>query len=243
MYEFPNSSSVEWVVKALALWICASNKHFPREQAVSDEDEEESFSWLEEIGVQDQIKKPDMNSIKLYPFCCYEEPWLSWWFNPDLSKDSPCWLCTKFSLDSFVRLVKWDREPQVSGNQGSYLHCCAFFVWLVLCFVFVVVGLVSLGVCFCFCFVFVFALSLIIIFRLREKHEGQMDHRPESVVLVKGLNTFTLLNFLMNCKSLVATSGAQAGLPPTLLSPVAFRGASMQMLKVSKPLLHLQPSS
>ncbi|XP_017453429.1 protein downstream neighbor of Son isoform X2 [Rattus norvegicus] len=65
----------------------------------------------------------------------------------------------------------------------------------------------------------------------KEKHEVQMDHRPESVVLVKGLNTFKLLNFLINCKSLVATSGAQAGLPPTLLSPVAFRGASMQMLK------------
>ncbi|XP_036059428.1 protein downstream neighbor of Son isoform X2 [Onychomys torridus] len=66
---------------------------------------------------------------------------------------------------------------------------------------------------------------------LREKHEVQVDHRPESVVLVKGLGTLTLLNFLINCKSLVATSGAQAGLPPTLLSPVAFRGASMQMLK------------
>ncbi|MBZ3889393.1 Protein downstream neighbor of Son [Sciurus carolinensis] len=65
----------------------------------------------------------------------------------------------------------------------------------------------------------------------KEKHEVQMDHRPESVVLVKGVNTFTLLNFLINCKSLVATSGAQAGLPPTLLSPVAFRGATMQMLK------------
>lgn len=76
-----------------------------------------------------------------------------------------------------------------------------------------------------------FALSLIVIFRRKEKHEVQMDHRPESVVLVKGLNTFKLLNFLINCKSLVATSGAQAGLPPTLLSPVAFRGASMQMLK------------
>ncbi|XP_021040286.1 protein downstream neighbor of Son [Mus caroli] len=101
------------------------------EQTVSDEDEEESFSWLEEIGVQDQIKKPDVISIKLR----------------------------------------------------------------------------------------------------KEKHEVQMDHRPESVVLVKGLNTFKLLNFLINCKSLVATSGAQAGLPPTLLSPVAFRGASMQMLK------------
>ncbi|XP_073928855.1 protein downstream neighbor of Son isoform X2 [Castor canadensis] len=101
------------------------------EQAVSDEDEEESFSWLEEMGVQDKIKKPDILSIKLR----------------------------------------------------------------------------------------------------KEKHEVQMDHKPESVVLVKGINTFTLLNFLINCKSLVATSGAQAGLPPTLLSPIAFRGATMQMLK------------
>ncbi|XP_012586293.1 PREDICTED: protein downstream neighbor of Son, partial [Condylura cristata] len=101
------------------------------EQALSDEDEEESFSWLEEMGVQDKIKKPDILSIKLR----------------------------------------------------------------------------------------------------KEKHEVQMDHRPESVVLVKGMNTFTLLNFLINCKSLIATSGAQAGLPPTLLSPGAFRGATMQMLK------------
>ncbi|XP_062061844.1 protein downstream neighbor of Son isoform X2 [Lepus europaeus] len=102
------------------------------EQAISDEDEEESFSWLEEMGVQDKIKKPDTLSIKLR----------------------------------------------------------------------------------------------------KEKHEVQMDHRPESVVLVKGINTFTLLNFLINCKSLVATSGPQAGLPPTLLSPIAFRGATMQMLKM-----------
>uniref|UniRef100_A0A2K6UV51 Uncharacterized protein n=1 Tax=Saimiri boliviensis boliviensis TaxID=39432 RepID=A0A2K6UV51_SAIBB len=78
---------------------------------------------------------------------------------------------------------------------------------------------------------FAFAISLIVIFSRKEKHEVQMDHRPESVVLVKGINTFTLLNFLINCKSLVATSGPQAGLPPTLLSPVAFRGATMQMLK------------
>ncbi|XP_066226391.1 protein downstream neighbor of Son isoform X1 [Saccopteryx leptura] len=101
------------------------------EQAISDEDEEESFSWLEEMGVQDKIKKPDILSIKLR----------------------------------------------------------------------------------------------------KEKQEVQMDHRAESVVLVKGTNTFTLLNFLINCKSLIATSGPQAGLPPTLLSPVAFRGATMQMLK------------
>ncbi|XP_023094554.2 protein downstream neighbor of Son isoform X2 [Felis catus] len=101
------------------------------EQVISDDDEDESFSWLEEIGVQDKIKKPDILSIKLR----------------------------------------------------------------------------------------------------KEKHEVQMDHRPESVVLVKGMNTLTLLNFLINSKSLIASSGPQAGLPPTLLSPVAFRGATMQMLK------------
>lgn len=61
-----------------------------------------------------------------------------------------------------------------------------------------------------------------------------MDHKPESIALVKGTNTLTLLNFLINCKSLVASAGAQAGLPPTLLSPVAFRGATMQMLKVTQ---------
>lgn len=60
-----------------------------------------------------------------------------------------------------------------------------------------------------------------------------MDHKPESLALVKGTNTFTLLNFLINCKSLVAAAGPQTGLPPTLLSPVAFRGGTMQTLKVS----------
>ncbi|NXL94827.1 DONS protein, partial [Alectura lathami] len=65
----------------------------------------------------------------------------------------------------------------------------------------------------------------------KEKHEVQVDHRPESLAVVKGTNTFTLLNFLINCKSLVAAAGPQAGLPPTLLSPVAFRGGTMQTLK------------
>ncbi|XP_061483728.1 protein downstream neighbor of Son [Rhineura floridana] len=100
------------------------------EQGMSD-DEEEGFSWLEEMGVQDKIKKPDTISIKL----------------------------------------------------------------------------------------------------CKERNEVQMDHKPESLVLVKGTNTFTLLNFLINCKSLVAAAGPQSGIPPTLLSPVAFRGASMQTLK------------
>lgn len=66
----------------------------------------------------------------------------------------------------------------------------------------------------------------------KESHAVSLDHKPESVVCVEGSNTFTLINFLINCKSLVAAAGSQAGLPPTLLAPVAFRGATMHTLKV-----------
>ncbi|CAJ1086971.1 protein downstream neighbor of son homolog [Xyrichtys novacula] len=65
----------------------------------------------------------------------------------------------------------------------------------------------------------------------KEGHTVSLDHKPESVVCVEGSHTFSLINFLINCKSLVATAGSQAGLPPTLLAPVAFRGAAMQTLK------------
>lgn len=60
-----------------------------------------------------------------------------------------------------------------------------------------------------------------------------VDHRPESVASVEGPHTFTLINFLINYKSVVAAAGPQAGLPPTILAPVAFRGAAMHSLKVS----------
>lgn len=66
----------------------------------------------------------------------------------------------------------------------------------------------------------------------KEHREVQLDRRPQSMVLVKGTDTFTLLNFFINYKNLVAASGVQAGLPPTLLAPVAFRGATLQTLKV-----------
>ncbi|XP_040888559.1 protein downstream neighbor of son homolog [Toxotes jaculatrix] len=65
----------------------------------------------------------------------------------------------------------------------------------------------------------------------KEGHTVSLDHKPESVVCVEGPHTFTLINFLINCKSLVAAAGSQAGLPPTLLAPVAFRGATMHTLK------------
>ncbi|XP_027764058.1 protein downstream neighbor of Son [Empidonax traillii] len=103
------------------------------EPALSDDndDDEESFSWLEEMGVQDEVKKPDAVSIQLR----------------------------------------------------------------------------------------------------KEKQEVRVDHRPESLALVRGCDTLTLLNLLINCRSLVAVAGPQAGLPPTLLSPVAFRGGTLHTLK------------
>lgn len=68
--------------------------------------------------------------------------------------------------------------------------------------------------------------------KLRKEHSSVcLDHKPESVVLVEGVHTHTLINFLINCKSLVAAAGSQAGLPPTLLAPCAFRGATLQTLK------------
>ncbi|XP_078513069.1 protein downstream neighbor of Son [Lissotriton helveticus] len=113
------------------------------EEVQAESDDDEGFSWLEEMGVQNQIRKPDSISIKLS----------------------------------------------------------------------------------------------------KEKNEVKMDHKPESVVMVKGTNTFTLLNFLINCKSLVAASGPQAGLPPTILSPNAFRGATMQTLKARSVNVRTQVNS
>ncbi|KAM4710840.1 protein downstream neighbor of son homolog [Anableps anableps] len=58
-----------------------------------------------------------------------------------------------------------------------------------------------------------------------------LDHKPESTVCVEGSHSFNLINFLINCKSVVAAAGSQTGLPPTLLAPTAFRGATMNVLK------------
>ncbi|XP_061834467.1 protein downstream neighbor of son homolog [Nerophis lumbriciformis] len=65
----------------------------------------------------------------------------------------------------------------------------------------------------------------------KESQAVSLDHKPESVLSIEGPHTFTLINFLINCKSIVATAGSQAGLPPTLLAPLAFRGAAMHSLK------------
>lgn len=51
---------------------------------------------------------------------------------------------------------------------------------------------------------------------------------------MRGSDTLLLLNFLINNKISLATTGAMAFVPPTLLSPVAFQGATLQQLQLKQ---------
>lgn len=64
-------------------------------------------------------------------------------------------------------------------------------------------------------------------------NERSVDESPESLVFVEGVEAQALFNFLVNCKSIVSRTGYFAGVPPTLLSPVAFTGASLISLPVN----------
>lgn len=63
--------------------------------------------------------------------------------------------------------------------------------------------------------------------------ESEVDNLRQSLVFVRGVETQALFNFLINCKSAIAMTGALAGVPPTLLAPTAFHGAMLKPLKVS----------
>ncbi|XP_070568866.1 protein downstream neighbor of son homolog [Ptychodera flava] len=68
--------------------------------------------------------------------------------------------------------------------------------------------------------------------KLQQDKTVKVDHRLESLIQVEGVHTQALFNFLLNSKSTVAISGPQAGIPPTILAPVAFHGATLRSLKV-----------
>lgn len=69
--------------------------------------------------------------------------------------------------------------------------------------------------------------------KITHRAECEVDNSEQSLVFVEGVEAHGLYNFLLNCKSIVASTGPLAGVPPTLLSPVSFHGASLQSLKVS----------
>lgn len=67
-----------------------------------------------------------------------------------------------------------------------------------------------------------------------------VDQQPTSTVLVRGADTHALFNFILNCKSLVANTGPLAQVPPTLLAPVAFDGATLKGLRTNQGILKHQ---
>ena len=77
--------------------------------------------------------------------------------------------------------------------------------------------------------VFIFA----IIYRASARNTREKNN-SSLLVIVGSKDTLTFFNFLINSKHhVVSTSGYLAGVPPTILSPVAFVGASLRSLKVN----------
>lgn len=62
--------------------------------------------------------------------------------------------------------------------------------------------------------------------------ECEDDATDQSTILVEGVECQALFNFLLNSKSTITKVGRLAGVPPTLLSPVAFPGATLKKLQV-----------
>lgn len=54
------------------------------------------------------------------------------------------------------------------------------------------------------------------------------------MILIEGIEVQGFYNFLINCKTITASIGHLAGIPPTLLSPIAFEGGSLNSLKIKE---------
>ena len=68
--------------------------------------------------------------------------------------------------------------------------------------------------------------------KVQTGRECDVDNLRESLICVIGVEAQALFNFLINCKTIITTCGPYSGVPPTLLSPVAFHGATLKPLKV-----------
>lgn len=68
--------------------------------------------------------------------------------------------------------------------------------------------------------------------RKKQTAECEDDFSEQSLVYIEGADCHALFNFLLNSKSTVAKIGRLANIPPTLLAPVAFKGATLRNLSV-----------
>lgn len=74
--------------------------------------------------------------------------------------------------------------------------------------------------------------------RIRHKVECHVDNSEQSTVLIEGSEVQSFYNFLINCRSTSSLTGAFADIPPTLLAPVSFYGASLNSLKIRESKVH-----
>lgn len=72
------------------------------------------------------------------------------------------------------------------------------------------------------------------------KAESKSDTQLDSVILIEGSDCQAFFNFLLNAKSSIASVGRLAGVPPTLLAPVAFPGATLRRNKMSSNKVHVE---
>ncbi|CAH0553968.1 unnamed protein product [Brassicogethes aeneus] len=75
--------------------------------------------------------------------------------------------------------------------------------------------------------------------KILHKTECEVDNSDQSLILIEGVEVHAFYNFLINCKSTTATTGPLAGIPPTLLAPVAYHGATLTSLKVRENKVHV----
>jgi len=74
--------------------------------------------------------------------------------------------------------------------------------------------------------------------RLQDGGQGtSQGSYHDSLILIEDTETQGLFNWLMNSKLCISNTGPLAGIPPTLLSPVAFHGATLRPLKVRQGIL------
>lgn len=68
--------------------------------------------------------------------------------------------------------------------------------------------------------------------RRQNRKNLDMDSNDQSAVLIEGFECQSFFNFLFNSKSTTVNVGRLAGVPPTLLAPVAFLGATLNSVQM-----------
>uniref|UniRef100_A0A182QSY7 Uncharacterized protein n=1 Tax=Anopheles farauti TaxID=69004 RepID=A0A182QSY7_9DIPT len=75
--------------------------------------------------------------------------------------------------------------------------------------------------------------------RKQQQRECDADYSDQSLVLIEGPECQAFFNFLLNAKSTIAKVGRLAGVPPTLLAPVSFVGATLRTLQTRSSKIHM----